>query len=182
VARRAAHERLERWYHLICWGVPCAAATALLLGGRLGPADEPRAGWCWIASHNRNASAGSSRPEVPFIDSGGGWDVRWVQLVAFYVPLAIGMHERLRVQKRGIPPGHSPPPARSAPALPRTSTTPVPALSVSRYIIDDALLGEIFATPCRVQLSHSLQQRTCASAPSFRRWRAGARWTRRRSE
>ena len=86
VARRAAPESLERWYHLICWGVPCVLALALLLSHRLGPADEPRTAWCWIASE---WGAHSNASHVPLISDGGGGDARWVQLLAFYVPLAL---------------------------------------------------------------------------------------------
>ena len=106
VARRAAYERLERWYHLVCWGVPLALAAALFFGGMLGQSDDPhRATWCWIAEHagshhrgNGTSAAAAPPPpsraprkgaHVPFISDGAGADDRWIQLVAFYVPLLL---------------------------------------------------------------------------------------------
>ena len=102
VVRRDAAERHERYYHLVAWGVPIVAATALMLTGRLGPADEPREAWCWIASNsgpvgNRTLAlgqlagvaagqGGGSRRAVPFV-GGGGSDTRYVQLLVFYLPL-----------------------------------------------------------------------------------------------
>jgi hypothetical protein len=89
VARRAAPEKLEPYYHLVGWGVPSLLFLALLFTKHIGPADEPRAAWCWIAS---NALDPPSTPNVtrpiPYIVSGGG-DSRWVQLVAFYIPLLL---------------------------------------------------------------------------------------------
>ena len=99
VVRRAAADRHECYYHLIAWGVPLAMSVALLLAHRLGPADEPRETWCWIAS-NSSEPPGNHTPSDPVpgptdavarthLISGAGEDSRWVQLVVFYVPLAL---------------------------------------------------------------------------------------------
>lgn len=87
VARRAAPERLERWYHLVCWGLPAVVAVSLMVMRRLGPADEPRTAWCWIASHSERPG-NHTRPPLP-LSGGGGADARWVQLACFYAPLLV---------------------------------------------------------------------------------------------
>lgn len=106
VVRRAAAERHERYYHLAAWGLPLVIALTLLLCHRLGPADEPREVWCWIASNSGPANQtsngsvttaegaleveerGARSHHVPFI-SGGGSDSRYVQLLVFYLPLLL---------------------------------------------------------------------------------------------
>ena len=145
VARRTAPERLETWYHIVCWGMPCVVALVLLLSRRLGPADEPRVAWCWIASQwdppsNKSAAfyttsiaaadqrewhatqydvyptTTASTPHAqashtlslesvgdgpaPWIASGGGGDARWVQLVAFYLPLLLAFSYNLATYLR----------------------------------------------------------------------------------
>ena len=87
VVRRVAPEALERWYHLVCWGVPMLIALGLLLAHRLGPADEPRTAWCWIVSHWDGPTNHTLPPHHVPVSDGGGGDARWVQLVCFYLPL-----------------------------------------------------------------------------------------------
>ena len=70
VARRAAPERMERWFHLVCWGAPCALTLALLFSRSLGPADEPRTAWCWIASGA--APLNHTTPHAMASRAGGG--------------------------------------------------------------------------------------------------------------
>jgi len=93
VARRSSPERLERWFHLVSWGVPTAVALVLLLARQLGPADADRASWCWVAADGPspppvNASvAGSDRAEGA-AGSPGAPRTRWLQICVFYLPLA----------------------------------------------------------------------------------------------
>ena len=77
VAKRADVERLEPWYHLLCWGVTVAIAVALLCTDRLGPADDSPTAWCWI----RGVSFSDTQHE-PTIE-------HLVQVGAFYAPLAV---------------------------------------------------------------------------------------------
>ncbi len=81
-------ERLEPWMHVLCWGLPCATALALLLAGQLGPADAPRRGWCWIGSVANASWLGSSGMGGDGGSATGG-AVRWEQLSFFYLPLTI---------------------------------------------------------------------------------------------
>jgi hypothetical protein len=89
VARRKP-ERLEHWFHIVCWGVPSMVAVVLLLLGMLGPADPaPHQTWCWIAAELPNSNHSQSGDEalltsVEFSTS----SARAAQLGVFYVPLA----------------------------------------------------------------------------------------------
>jgi hypothetical protein len=101
VVRRDSAERHEARYHAVAWGAPAAAAAALALTGRLGPADEPREAWCWIASNSgprTNGTAAAERLAGAAAGRGGGWgaapfvvgggaDTRYLQLLVFYLPL-----------------------------------------------------------------------------------------------
>ena len=92
--------------------------------GRLGPADEPRESWCWIASNsgpavNRTstllaaAGGGEEAPTaangdgphvvagaVPFVSDGGGSSTRYLQLLLFYFPLLLAFVFNLTVYLR----------------------------------------------------------------------------------
>jgi len=89
---RMKPERLERWFHAVCWGVPATIALILLLLGMLGPADPaPRRTWCWIAAEvpSSNSSLPGDGERLPTsIDFTTG-TARWVQLGVFYVPLVL---------------------------------------------------------------------------------------------
>ena len=93
VARRSSPERLERWFHLVSWGVPTAIALLLLLTHQLGPADAQHAAWCWIAADGASllpasvVAGGGDRAEGA--EGGvGAPRTRWLQICVFYVPLA----------------------------------------------------------------------------------------------
>jgi len=100
VARRKNIDRLERWYHLVCWGVPLALAVTLFLTGMLGEADAPRNVWCWIGNGGSNASSGAVAverggeslvghgPQRP-VEEGPKHGTRWLQFCVFYLPLAL---------------------------------------------------------------------------------------------
>ena len=87
VARRKP-ERLEHWFHIVCWGVPSMVAVVLLLLGMLGPADPaPHPTWCWIAAEVPNSNHSESGDEGPLVEFSTS-SARAVQLGVFYVPLA----------------------------------------------------------------------------------------------
>jgi len=89
---RLKPERLEQWFHLVCWGLPATVALALLLLGLLGPADsEPHTTWCWIAAEQVDAhdTVYSGAALVTSVNSTSTSGARWVQLGVFYAPLVL---------------------------------------------------------------------------------------------